>query len=221
VQETSTRMIFVSASSSSSDGSLPRENLGEADRCRAYGMFTGAGTVESFDAGPVTVVGLRHSPATFTPSDTSSVYAAPPQVSMSDAYPEGAEFTIMGAGTEPGQDPVFPSFEEELHTVAPGEFSHGAIDPGQPLEVTWTPSDHAEVVRIDIETRQGGMERIIVCEVVDTGSYAIPGELTSLLIEDAEDQRASLYQSRTHRIEPDDSQVLILLTASNWMRILY
>ena len=213
-----TRNLFVSASSSPNAGSLPRENLGEVDRCRAYGALISIDEVESFDAGPVTILGMRLEPAEYTPSESSSVYTSPPGIPLGDAYATGATLNISGAGTEDGMEPVFPSFEHELQTLSTTDFEHTPIAVDEPVTLSWEPHPDADVVRIDIETRQGGIERIVVCEVVDDGQYEVSAEMTSHLLENPESTTVSLYQSRSHRIEPEESNVLILLSATNWMR---
>ncbi len=212
------RNLFVSASSSPTAGSLPRENLGEVDRCRAYGALISIGEVESFDAGPVTLMGLRVESAVYTPNDNSSVYSPPPGIPLGDAYASETSLTVVGAGSDDGLEPVFPPFEQQLQTIPTTSFDHDPVEPDEPMLITWDPHPDADVVRIDVETRTGGMERIVVCETEDKGQYEIPAQMTSHLIDEAEDLKISVYQSQTHRIEPDDSQVLIVISAQNWMR---
>lgn len=219
------RMVGVSASSSPGDGRLPYETLEEGERCRVYGEFDTFHEIARFNAGPVSIWGLNVAPATYIPDiESGTIYRAPEGLSPPFHFAEGVQLTVTGVGTEPGEEPAFPSFSEDLQTIPAVLFTHSEILPGEEISFSWPESPDADVVRIDIETRNlgdGGIDRRIVCEVLDTGEYTIPAELTSYLVTDAGVVVVSIQQSRTIRIEPGESDVLLMLSANNWTRVTY
>lgn len=218
-----TRNVAVSASSSAGDGRLPFETLAEGERCRVYGEFTGAADVERFDAGPISIWGLSVAPATFAANE-DLIYQAPGGLTPPFHFDQGAELNITAVGTTADQDPSFPAFNETLQTLPAIRFNHDPLVPGRKITFSWPAGDDADVVRLDLETRITGddaVNRRIVCEVRDTGGYTIPEDLTAHLLSNPSDVVVSLQQYRTIRIEPEDSDVLIMLSAANWTRITY
>lgn len=217
------RGILVCAGSSESYAGLARVTLAQTERCRVYGeRLTVEPEITGYDAGPVTISGLNEvNPAVYAPSESSSCYTPPEGLSPQSMFDREAELRVVAVGSDANPEAVFPAFERTMQTLAPGEVEHDAIVPGQPIEVRWSANPQASRVRIDVDGRGAdGTDVLIVCEVGDSGRYTIDAELTAYLPAERSSELVSLDQYHTERIEPDDSEVLIMLTtgASVWKR---
>ncbi|RDV37149.1 hypothetical protein DV096_14285 [Bradymonadaceae bacterium TMQ3] len=215
------RGVLVCASASETSGSLPRVALAQGERCRVYGEgLSEPPEITAYDAGPVTLVGLNPvNPAAYTPSEFGSCYQPPSGMVGQFLFDREAELRVISAGTEGEVEAEFPAFNRTIQTIAPADFSHDPIAPGEAMELSWTPNADASEVRLDVDARGAdGSHVTIVCEVADNGRYVIPAELTEYLPEERTSAFVYLEQSHTERIEPEDSNVLIMLSTGAAVR---
>ncbi|RAL23961.1 hypothetical protein DL240_07375 [Lujinxingia litoralis] len=208
------RGVLVCSSFSESAGRLPRETVDEGERCRVYGEYwSEVPETTYYDAGPITLFGLNGmNPAAFTaPSGQGSCYHPPQGLGGQFLFDQGAELRVMSPGSE--GEFAFPGFDRTMQTLVADDFEHDALVPGEDLQVRWTPAEGASVVRIDVDARgSDGTHRTIICEVRNTGSYTIPAALTGYLPQERSSEFLMVEQSHTERIEPEDSEVLIMLS---------
>ncbi|TXD36115.1 hypothetical protein FRC98_13410 [Lujinxingia vulgaris] len=216
------RGMLVCASASENNGSLPRVALAQGERCRVYGEgLSEPPEVTAYNAGPITVFGVNPiNPAAFSPSEFGSCYQPPSEFfGQQFVFDPEAELRVVSAGTDAEVEVQFPAFDRTLQTIAPADFTHDPIAPGEEMVLSWTPNADASEVRIDVDASGAdGTSVRIVCEVADNGRYVIPAELTAYLPEERTSDYVYLEQSHTERIEPEDSNVLIMLSAGAAVR---
>lgn len=215
------RGVLVCASASENNGSLPRVALAQGERCRVYGEgLSEPPEITAYDAGPVTLIGLNPvNPAPYSPSEFGSCYQPPSGMAGQFLFDREAELRVMSAGTEGEVEAEFPAFNRTIQTIAPADFTHDPISPGEEMVLSWTPNPDASEVRLDVDARGAdGSHVTIVCEVADNGRYVIPAELTEYLPEERTSQFVYLEQMHVERIEPEDSNVLIMLSTGAAVR---
>lgn len=138
-----------------------------------------------FDAGTVSLKGLQNTEGKETLSlmyvgkrytfNTSTVRSPP--------FTEGDSVTLEASGAE------VEAFIIESRGVAPLEVlsTDGILmDRGKPVAVSWTAATIADNSRIEIRvdiSHHGGQRGEVVCEVADTGTFEIPADVVTALID--------------------------------------
>lgn len=138
---------------------------------------------ERFDAGPITIAGLK-SAVTLVASGPYHYYSAKldPEPTGGELFDAGSAITATGQGT--AQFPPFTAAGAgvaDLETPLPC-----ALDPqpGEDLLITWTPGD-APSIRFQMQSGNHGEQfSRVVCETPDTGTLIVDGELLTLYLAD-------------------------------------
>jgi hypothetical protein len=142
------------------------------NKCAAYPTSQNLGNVEVRGLGP----------APFTMEPIANNYQLPVDVTL--PFPpaaEGAEVQVLVKGGPYG------AFTLATKMVAPLAWTETLVlDRNKPIALTWTAPGKADVGRMEIRveiSHHGGSKGEINCNVADNGSFSVPAELVTKLID--------------------------------------
>lgn len=128
--------------------------------------------------GDVTVSGMGSSALKL--SNVSGQYQYPLDITY-PGFAEGDTLTLSATGDH------YPAFSVSAKGIAPLELSANSymIDTGTALEIKWTAGSAAVGAKVNLGlniSKHGGSAGYLSCDVGDTGSYTIPADLITELI---------------------------------------
>lgn len=149
----------------------------EDDTCQPYPAAHGAGDVT------VTGLNLESGAASLVMSPTANNYQPPAGTKL--GYPPADEGQVVRF--EASGD-FFSAFTVEAKGVSPLDLLNEtiALEPDQPLQLTWTPPGEADIAKLHVKldiSHHGGTKGMIECNVEDTGSLDIPASLVKQLLD--------------------------------------
>jgi hypothetical protein len=144
----------------------------------------------NMDVGQITVQGLLEDPITLEPKGNKSYFDTQVPYPL---FEPNAEITLDAAGNETA------AFSLTAFGVPDIEIPEETwlLSDGQPLAINWVAQTGAWHVRISLNVDQHGNSPVTMfCDVEDTGSYEIPGELIADLLDFGVSGFASLDLTR-------------------------
>lgn len=138
------------------------------------------------DVGTVTIQGLRTADDANEITLTSVSAAAGYQQADTLPFPafdEGDEIRLHASGGEYEPFEIVSTGIKPLELLTEDEIP---MERGQSMSLAWTPPGQADIARIQIKvdiSHHGGAKGKIECDVPDTGSFEIPADLITQLID--------------------------------------
>jgi len=188
IEEAELGTIGMSSSISAAFIAPDEPDLVNDGTCRVFpypclGQVGACLSPEPHSAGTIEITGLA-STVTLVPDPELHGYAAPGGL-PDELFADTAVISATAAGDEVGP------FSLDVAAVTPMVSGYVdailGLEPGQPLELTWTTAPGPDTASIELRVNwadvchAGAEWYVLVCEVVDTGAFTVPAAITSAL----------------------------------------